>query len=166
MRNRPRFVRGGLGQNQQPNGGFVTSTAPTGPEILGEDLYTYSVEFEALSANSSDTGFIQIEADSDFWVQKMTYFAHIDGAPQTFNSIVVPLVTVVIIDTGSGRQIMNRPIPVSDLYGDGRLPFIVPTPKLFVKNSRINFDVFNFSNATDYTQLWLNLTGKKIFTRG
>lgn len=164
MRYRPRYQRGGqLGQ--APNG-FTPSTVPTGPTIIGEDFYSYAVLFESLAAGSSATGFIQIEADSDFQVQKMEHFADLAGAAQTFNTLVVPLVSVVIIDTGSGRQLMNQPIPVSNLFGDGRLPFIIPTPKLFVKNSRINFDVVNFSAATTYTNLWLVLTGKKIFTKG
>lgn len=153
-----------LGQNQGNN--FQPSTVPPGPRIIGEDFYTYAVQFEDLTANSAQTGFIQIEADSDFWIEKLTYFADQAGAAQEFQSYIIPLVTVVIIDTGSGRQIMNRPIAVPNIFGNGFLPFIVLTPKLFVKNSRINFEVFNFSGSQDYTNLWLNLTGKKVFTQG
>lgn len=164
MRYGPRYPRGGGRLGQAPGNGFVPSTQPAAPTIVGEDFYNYAVLFESLTANTSATGFIQIEADSDFQIQKMEYFADLAGAAQTFNTLVVPLVSVVIVDTGSGRQLMNQPIPVSDIFGDGRLPFIIPTPKLFVKNSRINFDVFNFSAATTYTNLWLVLTGKKVFT--
>jgi hypothetical protein len=158
----PRYPRGGMGQ--VPGNRFESSTQPTGPEIIGEDFYSYAVRFEDLDTNDSATGFIQIEADADFQVQKMTYFTNIDATAVTLNDIDVPLVTVVIVDTGSGRQLMNQAIPVTDIFGDGRLPFIIPTPKLFVKNSRINFDVFNFGSQI-YVNLWLVLTGKKVFTR-
>lgn len=153
---------GYLGQNGAPR----NQAMPSGPEILAEDFYTYNIQFQSLAANTSATGFIQIEADSDFYVQKLAYFADLAGAAQTFNTLVIPLVTVTIVDTGSGRQLMNAPVPVTNIFGDGRLPYILPTPKLFVKNSRINFTVQNFSVATTYTNLWLNLEGKKIFTTG
>lgn len=153
---------GRLGQGNGPG----NQAMPSGPQILAEDFYVYAIQFTALAANASSTGFIQIEADSDFYVQKLAYFSDLAGAAQTFNTLVVPLVTVTIVDTGSGRQLMNTPIPINDIFGDGRLPYILPTPKLFVKNSRINFTVQNFSAATTYTNLWLCMEGKKIFTTG
>ncbi len=162
MRYGPRYPRGGMGQ--VPNNGFIPSTQPAAPQIVGEDFYNYAVRFENLDTNDSQTGFIQIEADSDFQVQKMSYFSNIANTQVILNDIDVPLVTVVIVDTGSGRQLMNQAIPVTDIFGDGRLPFIIPTPKLFVKNSRINFDVFNYGDEL-YLNLWLVLTGKKVFTR-
>ena len=161
--------RPGLGQHpgvggEAPGLGQTPAPTPAGPRVIAEDYYIYTIQFQDLAALDSDVGFIQIEADSDFLIQKWTYFSDIQGDAVTFNTIDVPLVTVTIVDTGSGRQLMNAPIPVPSLYGDGRLPYILPTPKLFIKNSRINVNVTNFSTGTDYRNLWLNFQGKKIFT--
>lgn len=137
-----------------------------GPRVIAEDFFTYNIQFEDLAAGATQVGFIQIEADSDFLIQKLAYFSAIDGSPQTFNTMDIPLVTVLIVDTGSGRQIMNNAVPITSIFGDGRLPYILPTPKLFVKNTRINVTVFNFSTATEYDDIFLNFEGKKIFTSG
>lgn len=151
----------GLGAVRQ---GMVPVPPNGGPRILAEDFYIYGIQFESLNDGQSDTGFIQIEADSDFLIQKLAYFSLPTDATVQVQTVDVPLVTVVIVDTGSGRQLMNIPIPISTLFGDGRLPYILPTPKLFTKNTRINVTVNNFSGVVDYLDLWILFEGKKIFT--
>lgn len=153
-----------LGQIAQ--GGTVSPPPPGGPRVIAEDFYTYGIQFQAFNAGDTSTGFIQIEADSDFLIQKLAYFSNLNDNAVTVFSQDVPLATILIIDTGSGRQIMNIPIPIGALFGDGRLPYILPTPKLFTKNSRINVTLFNFSAGVDYNDIWINFEGKKIFTSG
>ncbi len=158
-----RHLQQRLGQINQAG---VAPLPAAGPRVIAEDFYTYNIQFEDIGAGVTQTGFIQIEADSDFLIQKLAYFSNIAGAAQTFNTIDIPLCTILIVDTGSGRQIMNNPVPVTSMFGDGRLPYILPTPKLFVKNSRINVTLFNFSSSTEYDDVWINFEGKKIFTSG
>lgn len=134
-----------------------------GPKVIAEDMFTYTLPVTSIASGATATDFIQIEAESDFLIQKLSYFADIAGATQTLSSVVVPLVSIVILDTGSGRQIMNNAVPIPSLFGDGREPYILPIPKLFTKNSRINVTFANFSAGTTY-RLWLNFLGKKIFT--
>jgi hypothetical protein len=139
---------------------------PGATQIIAEDYYVYQIQFQDLLQGSTQVGFIQIEADSDFLIQKLAQMTDINGAPQTVTTEVVPIVKVVIVDTGSGRQLMNQAVPVPSLFGSGKLPYILPTPKLFVKNSRINVTVENFSSGTNYANLFLSFEGKKIFTAG
>jgi hypothetical protein len=152
-----------LGQIAQ---GGTVSPAPASPRVIAEDFYTYGIQFQDFNAGDTAVGFIQVEADSDFLIQKLAYFSNFNDAQVTVFSQDVPLATILIVDTGSGRQIMNIPIPIGALFGDGRLPYILPTPKLFTKNSRINVTLFNFSAAIDYNDIWINFEGKKIFTTG
>jgi len=152
-----------LGQIAQAG---MSPPVSAGQRVIAEDFFTYNIQFEDIGFGVTKTGFIQIEADSDFLIQKLAYFSSIDGTPQSLLSADIPLCTILIVDTGSGRQIMNAPVPVGALFGDGRLPYILPTPKLFVKNSRINVTLFNFSVATEYDDIWINFEGKKIFTSG
>lgn len=139
---------------------------PGSTKIIAEDWYTYQIQFQDLLAGATQVGFIQIEADSDFLIQKLAEMTDINGSSQTVTTQIVPIVKVVIVDTGSGRQLMNQAVPVSSIFGSGKLPYILPTPKLFVKNSRINVTVENFSSATNYANLFLSFEGKKIFTAG
>lgn len=149
-----------LGQVAQSNVGVGR---PPPPRVIAEDYYIYSIQFEDLASGDTQNGFIQIEADSDFLIQKLAYASFLGGDAVTVQTQDVPLVTTTIVDTGSGRQLMNQPIPIASFFGDGRLPYILPTPKLFTKNSRINVNVFNFGDE-DYADLWLSFEGKKIFT--
>lgn len=157
-------MRRGLGQINQ--GQATVATPPPGPRVIAEDYYIYQIQFEDVTAGATSTGFIQIEADSDFLIQKFGYLSNVGGGAVEFNTLDVPLVTVLIVDTGSGRQLMNSAVPLGAFWGDGRLPYILPTPKLFVKNTRINVTIFNFSSATDYDDIWLAFQGRKIFTSG
>ena len=139
---------------------------PGATTIIAEDYYVYQIQFEDLLAGTTQVGFIQIEADSDFLIQKLAEFTDIDGSPQTVLSSIIPIVRATIVDTGSGRQLMNQSVPLANFFGSGKLPYILPTPKLFVKNSRINVTVENFSTGTNYRNLFLSFEGKKIFTAG
>ena len=130
-----------------------------------EDLFSYTVFFDDLANGTTQNGNIQIQADSDFKWIKGEYFADIAGAAQTADSLVVPLVTVQITDSGSGRQLNNEPVPVSSLFGTGQLPYINPIPRIFKARSNIAFQVANFSAATTY-DLRLVLTGTKVFEYG
>lgn len=161
-RHYPGLARGehpGLGQIEQ--GGVVP--APPAPRVIAEDYFIYGIHFEDLTAGQTQNGFIQIEADSDFLIQKLAYSSWADEDNVTVFTQQVPKVQVTIVDTGSGRQLMNQPVPIGAFFGDGRLPYILPTPKLFTKNSRINVNVFN-SGGDDIADLWIDFEGKKIFT--
>ena len=118
--------------------------------MILKDFFIYALTFDALAAGATATGNIQIQADADFETQKLSYFADIAGGAQTVTTQVVPLTTVLIVDAGSGRQIMNEAVAVGALFGDGRIPFILPTPRVFAARSNITFTVANFSAATTY----------------
>lgn len=135
---------------------------PERVETERRDFYIYEAETLALAAagNANDT--VQIEADSDFILQKLAYQADIAAAAQTDSTRVLPLVTVLLTDTGSGRQLMNNPIPVPSFFGTGELPFILPNPRLFARNTVINIAFTNFSAATAYN-LRLAFIGYKVY---
>ena len=129
---------------------------------IASEFYTYQVSFASLANGTDATGVINIEADSWFKAQKITYFADLALAAQTESSRVIPLVSVIITDTGSGRQIMNESVPIPALFGNGQLPFILPTPKIFKPRSAISVKVSNYSTATTYN-LYLAISGAKLW---
>lgn len=135
------------------------------PSKIIKDFYTYEEDFSALTSGTSASGNINIQADSDFVLQKLTYFADIAAAAQTADGRVIPLITILITDSGSGRNLMESALPVSSIFGTGELPFILPQPKLFLARTTITAAVSNFSAATDYN-IRLSFIGYKVFRTG
>ncbi|MES9901027.1 MAG: hypothetical protein ABW148_18675 [Sedimenticola sp.] len=134
---------------------------PVQPRVI-KDFYVYEEDFSALASGASDIGSINIQADSDFVVQKLTYFADIAAAAQLDGTRIIPLVTIQITDSGSGRNLMEAPVALSNIFGTGELPFILPQPKLFLARSTISISVTNFDAAVTYN-LRLSLIGYKVF---
>lgn len=129
------------------------------------DFFVYPITFTGLAAGAADQGSIQIQADSDFELSKLTFFADIAAADQDESTRVLPLITVQITDSGTGRSMFSQPLPVPAIMGDGRIPFILPTPKIFSANASVQVAVQSFSAATDYN-IRIALIGAKIFAYG
>lgn len=141
-----------------------------GPQVIApppiatrRDFFVYTVFFDNLAPAAASSKAIQIQSDSDFELQKLTMFADIANASQTASTRVLPLATVQITDTGTGRQLFNSPVAIPAIFGDGQIPFILPTTKLFSKNASVSIDVSNFDAASTY-DIRLFLIGSKIFT--
>lgn len=132
---------------------------------FARDLFIYEVDFSALAAAASSTQTFSIQADSDFLWTKATMFADVAAAAQTDSTRVIPLCTVLIQDTGSGRNLMNAAMPVSSLFGTGELPLILPRQRLFVSRAQVSVTLTNFSAATAYN-VRLSFIGEKAFKRG
>jgi hypothetical protein len=127
------------------------------------DFFVYEMTFDTLLAATAQTGTFTIQAEADFLLSKMVFFASIAGADQTDSSRVIPAVSVVISDTGSGRNLMDSGVPVSSIFGYGDLPFILPRQRVFIRSSVVNITVSNFSAGTDYDTLRLSFIGEKAF---
>lgn len=131
-------------------------------KMIGKRFYAYSTLHNAVAANASDTQTVTIASDSDFYLSKMTMFAHISGAVQTDSSRVLPLATVTLTEISSGNQMFDSAIPIPAVFGDGQIPFILPHPKLFEAKSALTVNVANFSAATTYT-IYLNFLGYRVY---
>jgi hypothetical protein len=139
----------GLGQDPNTNG-------------VIKEFFVYEEDFLALAIGTSAAGNINIQADSDFVLQKLTYFADVAAAGQTAATRVVPLATLQITDTGSGRNVMESAVPITSIFGTGELPFILPTPRLFLARSTIAITVANF-DAADAYNIRLSFIGYKVY---
>jgi len=126
------------------------------------DFYVYEAAVAAIAVGGAANDTINIEADSDFILQKLTYYADIAGAAQTHGARIVPNVSIQITDTGSGRQLMQAPIPVAAMFGTGSLPFILPNPRLFMRNSTIQIAFTSFE-AVITPDVLLAFIGYKVY---
>jgi len=104
----------------------------------------------------------QIEADSYFYMNALSYQADNALAGLTHATNVVPLVTAVIFDSGSGRQLMANPVPINCIMAElGGSPFRLPKPRRFAPTSQIQITVVNYS-AVAYN-LSICLSGFKVY---
>lgn len=153
-------------QNLQRRRATLPPTAdnPEGYQVF-EDFFGYGVTFTSIANGATQTQNIQIQADSAFKWTHATMEVDLAGAAVTESTIPVPLCTIQIADSGSGRQLFNTPLPLSALFGNGQLPFVLPVPRGFKPNSNITLTCANFSAGTTYT-IRLALLGSKIFPGG
>jgi hypothetical protein len=103
----------------------------------------------------------QIEADSYFYMNALSYQADTALAAVTDSTNVVPLVTVTILDSGSGRQLMANPVPLNCIAGYNGGPFRLPKPRRFSPTSQIVATFVNYA-AVAYN-ISLCLSGFKVY---
>lgn len=136
-------------------------------KYLYKDDFTYNVGLSSsLAPAATQSATFNIDGDSDFWLVKTTVFANVANDGTTDSSNVLPGVSVLITDTTSGRQLMNEAVPLPNVAGTARLPFIWPIVRLFTAKSTIKVDFFNFTDNTTYTVLELSFNGIKAFFQG
>jgi hypothetical protein len=131
------------------------------PRSDGSDYYWYVTNFGAALAPAATTNSqIQIDAGTDFYWIATSYFVDLAGAPITSGALILPLVTVLINDTGTSRNLMNSAVPVPAIAGDGREPYRLPRPRIFRANSVINFTWTSYATTTTtYTDIYFTLHG-------
>lgn len=135
---------------------------PEKVDTVRRDFYVYEAEALAILPAGSANDIINIEADSDFILQKFAFQADIAAAAYTDATRPWPNISVQLIDSGSGRQLMQNPIPVTSFMGTGELPFILPNPRKFLRNSTIQVAFTNFDAAITYN-IRLAFIGYKIY---
>ena len=145
---------------------FVTYKKLQQAETAGKvvlDYFVYTASLASLGVGASLSTVVNIENDSSFILDKMAYMVDIAGAAQTESTKIIPLVTVAIQDSGSGRLLQSSAVPISAIAGNGELPFVLPQPRVFTANSTISFTFANESAAEVYRNLRLMLIGRKVF---
>ena len=132
------------------------------PRSDGSDYYWYVTNFVGgLAPGASTNSQIQIDAGTDFYWIATSYFADLAGADQTWDSFELPLITLLINDTGASRNLMNNPVPIPALAGSGLMPYRLVRPRLFRANSVVNFTYTSYAAAMGdtYSNIYLTLHG-------
>lgn len=129
------------------------------------DFFIYEVDFSGLAAGASQTSSFTIQQEADFMLTKINMNANIAAAAYTQSATPVPLVTIMINDTGSGRNLMSSAVPLANIFGSAGLPFILPRQRLFVASSVVNITLTNFDAAVTYN-IRLSFIGEKAFEFG
>lgn len=134
--------------------------------------FTYSIPFTAVTGlNPSFSGTIQIQADADFAILQSTFdFALNTAATDTPAAELKPNMAVLLTDTGSGRQLMDRLVPINNLFGTAMLPYVWPVPRLLAASSTLQVQVACVNALMDFGAsvytLTLSFHGEKRFRVG
>jgi hypothetical protein len=126
------------------------------------DFYSYTQRVSLTGVVGNTQGMVfQIEADSYFYLNALSYQADIALGPNTDSTNVVPLVSIVLFDSGSGRQLMANPVPLNCIAGYNGSPFRLPKPRRFASTAQITATLVNYS-ANAYN-ISLCLSGFKVY---
>lgn len=130
----------------------------------GMDVIFYTTLVQNLSSGSPNgISSIQIDAGIDFYWVASTFFADASVAAETESTLVIPLVTLLINDTGSRKNLQNQATPLASLAGFGERPYRLIKPRLFQASSTINFTWTSYvAGGTTYNNIYFTLHG---FTR-
>lgn len=127
------------------------------------DFYSYTQRQAIAGVVGTTVSYVyQIEADSYFYLNALSYQADAALAALTHATNVIPLVTITIFDSGSGRQLMANPVPINCIAGEvGGAPYRLPKPRRFAPTSQITITAVNYS-ANAYN-LSICLNGFKVY---
>jgi hypothetical protein len=129
------------------------------------EFFQYQVPVFSNIANAGGTltQNLLIQADSDFEWSEGTYEFDLASAAIALSTQQVPNMTILIVDSGSGRQLSSAAVPVPSLFGPLVMPHRLPITKVFKANSNIAVTAVNFDAAVATGNLRLTMTGWKIY---
>lgn len=146
-----------------------SSPMPQGTSPWNNNMYAarnyFVYEADIPAALNSGLGTdltFNIAGDSDFFWTKFSVFALVGGAAPTNGAIQVPTVTMLLINTTTGRQYSSSATPLPNMAGSGQLPFILPQITMWQRKSTIQIQLQNVGNA-NYSNLYLSFHGIKAF---
>jgi hypothetical protein len=134
------------------------------PRVGNEDYFWYANRVTGLSSTATTgTGLINIDADSDFYCVAFSYQADIAAAALTESTNVIPLLTLLITDTGSGKSLSNTPLPIASIAGDGKRPYRLVRPRVFLSNATVQLNWTSYVAAGTTYNITFVMHGYKIY---
>jgi hypothetical protein len=128
------------------------------------EFFIYNLFFSNLTPGSSQLLSLQTQANSRFEVTKLAAIAAYGIAnadPNTTNAL--PLCSVLISDSGSGRQWSDQAVMLTSMFGTGMLPAILPVPRVLPAASQITVQVNNLFTVDSVLLLGLSFIGRKVY---
>lgn len=106
---------------------------------------------------------VTIQDDSHFLWIASSYHYSLNEAAFTYSTQPIPNMLVTLLDSGSGKQMMNAGVPIDCIFGSPGKPFMLPEPKVLSRNSVITATVQNFDAASATANLMMSLIGRKLY---
>lgn len=132
------------------------------------DAFTYTVSLQTgttLAPAGATTLTFNIDGESDFFWDKAAVYADTGNDGTTEANAILPGVLVLITDTNSQRQMQNNPTPVTNIFGSGKLPQILPIRKLFTSKATVKLTIQNVTDNQTLTRLDFSFIGIKAYLK-
>jgi hypothetical protein len=151
-------------QTVQPSAPMPQGTSPWNNAMYAaRNFFTYESDITATLNSATGTNLtFNIAGDSDFFWTKFSAFATVGGAATLRGQDQLPYVTMLLINTTTGRQYSNVAVPLPNMAGTGELPFILPQITMWQRKSTIQVQLQNVGNV-NYSALNLSFMGIKAF---
>ncbi len=134
--------------------------------LLQIQPFIHSINFASLAAGASASGSFTTQNDSDFIIMKTTFYASLAVATAlTESTRILPLATVLLTDSGSGRNLQAEATQINALFGNANLPYIWPMPYKVNGNSTVTAALANYATGEAYV-VRLQFHGVKVFYGG
>jgi hypothetical protein len=140
---------------------------------FGQEFFTYLIgqrideNGATLSFNEQDD-IVFFHTDADFELKRLVMFGSLDETNQTESSRFIPNFNFNLRDNSTGRTLFNGFASTAELFGDGRIPFVLPTSHFFRRGgqAQILYDLTDPGTDFGNALVWLGLVGAKHFERG
>lgn len=132
----------------------------------GKDFFTYEVGLPAsttLAAGASTTLTFNVAGESDFFWTSGQVSANAGNDGTTYDAALRPAIYVTITDNYTSQPLMNNPVPIASIFGEGRLPFILPIRKIFFAKATVKVQLQNYSDNQTFTQVDISFSGIKAY---
>lgn len=140
---------------------LYANALPEQIRVRAKDFFQYAVEFLPLAAAGTASQDIAIQNDSDFLIVACNAIVT-DAANVVFTAVNQAPFLATIVDAGSGRQLQNRAVHFSTLYGDATLPGYLNFPKMMDRASTLRTTLQNLDAANAYN-VRVTYAGFKVF---
>lgn len=129
------------------------------------NFFIYESDFPAgttLAPGGSLAESFNIAGDSDFFWTKFSVSA-LGASGDAATLTTTPAVSMLLINTTTGRQYSSSAVNLTNYAGSGQLPFILPQITMWQRKSTIQVQLQNFSSDTTYSGVFLSFLGIKAF---
>lgn len=136
---------------------FVYPVGTSFDPLFGMTL-TFSEQFDI----------VKFDSDADFEVRRLVMFGGDSLNPQTESTRYIPQINFNIRDDATGRTLFSNYVSTAELFGDGRVPFVLPTSHFFKRatTAQMLYDPVDPGIDFDASTIWLALVGVKHYEKG
>jgi hypothetical protein len=122
--------------------------------------------FATFTAGLNIVKTVNVPNDADFEVRRIIYHCELAAAALTVATVFLPNITILLTDSGSGRNLMNAAVPLPSIASAESGPQRdLIWPKIFTRNSQITASLTNYDVAQTTMNVRLTLCGRKIFSK-
>jgi hypothetical protein len=133
-----------------------------GRKVAGIEQYYYNVEIANLTQFQAGSVTLNLDPDSDFICLALSASVITEAPPLGQRAPLSGLLQIT--DMGTGRRFFDEPAYLATVCGGIGIPAILPTPKAFVANTRLQIEFENQSVfAGSNSSFFLVLCGQRVY---